>query len=135
MRKGTGGLLTLLLLLAGVNANDAETHGFGVLSSQASESTAGTDNGDGLAWLGLGGLQSLVDGDTGAENWGDSSHVDALGQLGEGSGLANAVLLEGSINSVSGEVCLLAEDVLAGLAEFAGLMWMSVFCSVLICSV
>lgn len=44
----------LLLLLTGVNGDDPQTHGLGVLLGEGSESTTGTDNGDGLAWASTG---------------------------------------------------------------------------------
>lgn len=41
----------LLLLVAGINGNHVQAHGFGVLLSEGSETATGADNGDGLAWL------------------------------------------------------------------------------------
>lgn len=58
-------LAELSLVLAGVDADGAETHGLGVLLGERAQSSTGTDDGDGLAGLGTGLLQALVDGDTG----------------------------------------------------------------------
>lgn len=41
----------LSLLLAGVNGNHMQSHGFGVLLGERPETAAGTDDGDGLAGL------------------------------------------------------------------------------------
>ena len=68
-------LAELPLLRTGVNANGTETHGLGVLLSERAQSTTGTDDGDGLTWLGTRLLQALVDGDTGAWNSSISNHT------------------------------------------------------------
>ena len=99
----------LLLVITSIDGDRLETHGLGVLLSERSETTTGTDDCDSLAWLGSRLLQALVDGDTGAENGRDGIKRDLLGDDGNVCGLANAVLLEGSVNSVSGKESLGAQ--------------------------
>lgn len=43
----------LLLLLAGVDGDDVQAHGFGVLLSEGPETATGSDDGDGLAGLSI----------------------------------------------------------------------------------
>jgi len=71
------------------------------LLSKRSEPTTAANNADGLARSGTRLLQALVDGDTGAENWGDGRKVDVLGDAGCVCCLGDGVLLEGAINRVS----------------------------------
>lgn len=97
------------LLVSAIDGEDVETHGLGVLASESAETTAGTDDGDGLAWASAGLLESLVDGDTGAEDWGDGGEVNVLWNAGYVGGFADGVLLEGTVDSVAGEDGLLAE--------------------------
>jgi hypothetical protein len=99
----------LLLLVTRVNGNHLETHGTSVLLSERSKSTTSTDNGDGLAWASTRLLKTLVDGDTGAENWGDGIEWDFFWNAGNVCGLCNGVLLEGSVDCVSREKCLCAK--------------------------
>ena len=103
-------LLThIRLLVSAVDGKDVETHGLGVLASKGTESTTGADDGDGLAWTGAGLLESLVDGDTGAENWGHGGEVNVLWNAGYVGGFADGVLLEGTVDGVAGEDGLWAE--------------------------
>ena len=103
-------LLThIRLLVSAIDGEDVKTHGLGVLASEGTESTAGTDDGDGLAWAGARLLESLVDGDTGAENWSHGGEVNALWNAGYVGGFADGVLLEGTVNGVAGEDGLWAE--------------------------
>ena len=59
-----------LLLLAGVDGNDLQAHSLGVLLGKGTKTTTRTDDGDGLTWSCSRLFQTLVDGDTGAEDWG-----------------------------------------------------------------
>lgn len=97
------------LLFSSIDGEDVETHGLGVLASKGAEPTAGTDDGDGLAWAGAGLLESLVDGDTGAKDWGDGGEVNVLWNAGYVGGFADGVLLEGTVDGVAGEDGLWAE--------------------------
>jgi len=104
----------ILLLTASINGDDTQTHGFGVLLGERAQTTASTDNGDGLAWPDAGLLQSLVYCDTGAENWRNGIEGDILWQPGNVSGLGDAVLLEGAVNSVTGQQGLSAKGLVYG---------------------
>jgi hypothetical protein len=99
----------LLLLVSRVDSDDLQAHCFCVLLGKGSESTASADNSDSLARLGSRLLQSLVDGDTGAQNWGDGIEGDVLVEASDVSCLGDAVLLEGSVDGVSGEESLSAK--------------------------
>jgi hypothetical protein len=99
----------LLLLVSRVDSDDLQAHCLCVLLGKGSESTASADNSDSLARLGSRLLQSLVDGDTGAQNWGDGIEGDVLVKASDVSCLGDAVLLEGSVDSVSGEESLSAK--------------------------
>jgi hypothetical protein len=46
-------------------------------------------------------FDALVNGDTCAQDWGDTVEWDILGDSGNVIGLCNAVLLESAVNSVS----------------------------------
>lgn len=109
-------LLThIRLLVSAVDGKDMETHGLGVLASQGTKSTACTDNGDGLAWTGTGLLESLVDGDTGAEDWGHGGEVNILWNAGYVGGFTDGVLLKGTVNGVAREDGLWAERLCCSL--------------------
>ena len=99
----------LLLLISGVDGDDLQTHGLCVLLGKGSESTTSTDNSDGLAGLGSRLLQALVDGDTSAQNWSDGIEGDVLVKASDVGCLGDAVLLEGSVDGVSGEESLSAK--------------------------
>jgi len=109
-----------LLLVTSVDADDAQAHGLCVLAGEGAETSAGADDGDGLAWAGARLLESLVDGDTGAQDGGDLCEVALLGDAGDVGGLCDAVLLEGAVDGVAGEEGLGAEGLVGGLAEVAG---------------
>ena len=51
-----------LLLISRVNCYDVQTHCFGVLLRQSSETTTSANNRDSLAWFSTGFLQTLVHG-------------------------------------------------------------------------
>lgn len=70
-RLGTERHAHLLLLLTTINGNGVDTHSLGVLDSNGTETTTGTDDSKRLAGLDARLLDTLVDGDTGAENGGD----------------------------------------------------------------
>lgn len=61
-------LAHLLLVVTGVNGDRADTHGLAVLLSERTETTTGTDDGDCLSRASTGLLDTLVDGNTGAED-------------------------------------------------------------------
>lgn len=87
---GTELLTKSLLLSTSVDGNGGETHVLGVLECEGTETTTGTGDADVLASAGLGVLKSLVDGDTGAEDWGGLGHVEVVGDLGELGGVGRA---------------------------------------------
>jgi len=91
----------LLLFVTSVNTDDTAAHSLSVLASERSETTTSTDNGDPLAGLDTGLLQTLVDGDTGTEDRCNSIKGALLGDAGNVSSLSNAVLLEGAVDCVA----------------------------------
>lgn len=91
----------LLLLVTSVNTDDTAAHSLSVLASERSETTTSTDNGDPLAGLDTGLLQTLVDGNTGAENRCNGIKSTLLGDASNVSSLSNAVLLEGAVDCVA----------------------------------
>lgn len=110
----------VLLLISSINTNDTKTHGLCVLASQRAQPSAGADNGDGLARACARLLETLVDGDAGAENGGDGGEVAFLWNAGGVGALDDAVLLEGAVDGVAGEEGAGAEGLVGGLAEVAG---------------
>lgn len=110
----------LLLVVTSVDGNGPQSHGLSVLLGEGSESTSGTDDGDGLAWTGSRLLQSLVDGDTGAENWSDGIEGNVLVQTSDVGGFGDAVLLERAVDCVAGKESLGAQRLVGLLAEVAG---------------
>lgn len=91
----------LLLLIAGVDSDCSYTHSLCVLASKRTETTTSTDDGGELTGLDTRLLQALVDGDTGTQNWSNGSEITFLGNAGDVSSLGDAVLLEGTVDSVS----------------------------------
>jgi hypothetical protein len=91
----------LLLLVTSVDTDDTAAHGLSVLASERSETTTGTDDGDPLARLDTGLLQTLVDGDTSAENRCNSIKSALFGDAGNVGSLSNAVLLESAVDCVT----------------------------------
>jgi hypothetical protein len=65
-------------------------------------------------------LQSLVDGDTSAENGGNLLEITLLGDTGNVSSLSDTVLLEGTIDGVTREKSFSAKRLIGLLAERAG---------------
>lgn len=112
-------LCQLLLLVTAVNANDVDAHGSGVLNCQTAQPAASSNNGYCLAGLGSRFLQSLVDGDTCAEDGGNLIERNAFWDVGHMSGRGNGILLEGSINGVAGEFGGQAEGFVGLLTEGA----------------
>lgn len=109
----------LLFLVTSVNCDYAEAHRSCVLNSQRTKSTACTDDGDGLAGSGVGLLQSLVDGDAGAENGRNGLQITFLGDTGNVSRFGDAVLLESAVDGVAGQEGFCAERLVGSLAEVA----------------
>jgi len=105
----------LLLLISSVDGDDLQAHGLCVLLGEGSESTTSTNNRDGLARLGSRFLQTLVDGDTSAQYWGNGIKGDVLVEAGDVSCLGDAVLLESSVDGVSGEKSFGAKRLVYGL--------------------
>jgi hypothetical protein len=91
----------LLLLIAGVDSDDPQTHSFGVLLSKGSKSTASSDDRNGLSWAGTGLLQTLVNCDTSAQHRRNCIERNVFVKAGNVSGLCNAVLLEGAVDGVA----------------------------------
>lgn len=108
------------LFVARVDGEGAETHGFGVLDGERSETTSGTDDGDPLTGLCAGFFESLVHGDTGAEDGCDGVEGEILGYAGNMGGLTDAVFLEGAVDGVTRKEGLRAEGLVGLLAEVAG---------------
>jgi len=71
-------LAHLLLVVSGIDGNCADAHGLAVLLCERTKTTTSTDNGDCLAGADTGLLDALVDGNTGAQNGGDSVEGDVL---------------------------------------------------------
>lgn len=97
------------LLVSAIDGEHVETHGLGILAGQRPEPTAGTDDGDGLAWTSSGLLESLIHGDTGTEDWGDGGEVNVLRNAGYVGSFADGILLERTIDGVAGKDGLLTE--------------------------
>lgn len=91
------------LLVAAVEGRHVQTHGLCVLDGKDTEAAAGAGNGHVLAGTGAGGLESLVDGQTGAEDGRHGGEVAVLGDAGHVGGLADGVLLERAVDSISRE--------------------------------
>jgi hypothetical protein len=106
----------LLLLLATINGNGMDTHSLGVLNSDGTEATTGTDNSKRLAGPDTGLLDTLVDSDTSAENGGDGLKVTLLRDASNVDSLGDSVLLERTIDGVTGEKSLSAERLVGVLA-------------------
>lgn len=79
-----------LLLSTSVDGNGGKTHVLGVLEGEGAETTTGTGDGDPLAGLDVGALESLVNGNTGAEDGGGLLEGDVVGDLGELRGVGRA---------------------------------------------
>ena len=62
-------LAHLLLVVTGVDGDRTDAHGLAVLLGERTETTAGTDNGDGLSRASTRLFDALVDSDTSTENW------------------------------------------------------------------
>lgn len=117
---GSERLAESLLLLTTIDGNGVEAHGLAVLESDGTETTTGTDNGDVLAGADTGLLETLVDGDTGAENGGDGLEVKLLGDAGNVGSGGEGVLLEGTVDGVSRHLSLGAERLVGLVAVSAG---------------
>lgn len=110
-----------LLVGAGVDADDAQAHGAGVLARERAEAAAGASDDDGLAGLGARLLEALVDGDAGAQDGGDSLEVALFRDARDVRGLGDAVLLKGAVDRVPGQGRVVAaERLVGGLAVGAG---------------
>lgn len=109
----------LLLVITSIDGNRLQAHSFCVLLRKRTESTAGADNGDGLARLSSRLFEALVYGDAGAENGGDCVEGDGLVDAGDVGRLCDAVLLEGAVDSIAGEEGFGAQGLVGGLAEVA----------------
>lgn len=99
----------LLLLVARVNGNHSQAHGFGILLSEGSETATSSHNGNSLAGAGVRLLQALVDRDTCAEDRCNCIERNVFVEASNVGGLCNAVLLEGAIDGVSREKSFGAE--------------------------
>ena len=88
---------------------DTETHGGGVLDGKVTESSAGTGEDDPVADDGVGVLDGAVDGDTGAEDGGGLSRVDAVGDGGDVADVGLDVLGEGAVDGEAGVLALQAD--------------------------
>lgn len=104
----------LALLLTTVDGDRVDAHGLAVLQGHVAETTTGSGNGDPLAGADARLLDSLVDGDTGAEHGSDGLETQLLGDAGHVGGLGDGVLLEGAVDGVTGELGLGAEGLVGG---------------------
>jgi hypothetical protein len=121
--QGDDGRLTsahLLLLITGINGNGPQTHHLRVLTSQRPKPTARTNDRYELTRLRTRLFQTLVHGDTSAQDRCDGSKVTVLGDPRNVSRFGNAVLLERAVDGVAREQRLGAERLVGLLAEAAG---------------
>ena len=109
-----------LLGVSTVDTEDSETHGLGVLDGKGAQATGCTGDGDPLACSQVGGLQCLVDGDTGTQDWRNLGEVGALRDLCGLDGVGGGVLLEGTVVCVTRQVCLFTVGLVTLLAELTG---------------
>lgn len=109
-----------LLVVTSINRDGVDTHSLCVLQGKGTETTTGTDNGDGLTSAHASLLETLVDGDTGAQDGGNGGEIAALGYPCNVGSLGDGVLLEGTVDRVAGEEGLRAEGLVGLLAEVAG---------------
>jgi hypothetical protein len=91
----------LLFLVTRVDSDDPQTHGFGVLLSKGSKSATSTNDRNRLSWAGTRLLQTLVNCDTSAQYRRNCIERNVFVKAGNVSGLGNAVLLEGAVDSVA----------------------------------
>lgn len=91
----------LLLLVARVDGDHVQAHGFGVLLGEGSETATSTNDGDGLARLSTRLLQALVDCDAGAEDGCDCVEGNVFVEAGDVGCFGDAVLLEGTVDGVA----------------------------------
>lgn len=118
--RGTKTLGELALLGATVDGDGMKTHGLGVLDSKRAETTTSTDDGNGVTRPGTGLLKALVDRDTGAQNGGHLLEVALLGNASDVGSLGNGILLEGTVDGVTGQESVGAEGLIGALAVGAG---------------
>src|SRR4051812_991907 len=107
------------LLISTINSNNAQSHSLGILLSQRAKTTPSTNNSNSLARLRTRLLKSLVNSNTGTENWCNSIKGDLLWQLGHMRRLTNSILLEGTVNRISRELSIRTQRFIRGLAELA----------------
>ena len=109
-----------LFLVAGVDTDDLETHGLGVLAGERTKTSSGTDNGHRLPRPRVRLLQSLVDGDTCAKDRSNGVEGNVFGYSCNVRRFGDGVLLESSVNCVAGKQGFGAERFVACLAEVTG---------------
>ncbi|KAH0238194.1 GroES-like protein, partial [Aureobasidium melanogenum] len=112
-------LAHLLLVITSVDGDGTDTHGLAVLLSEGTETTTSTDNGYCLARASTGFLDTLVDSDTGTQNGCNTIQRSVLAKSGDVCGLCYSVLLEGAIDSISGQLSLGAQRLVCLHAEVA----------------
>lgn len=113
-------LAKFLLVIPGINGNGVNAHGFCVLLCQRTQPATGTDYGHCLPGSCSRLFQALVYCDPCAEDGGDLIERNALGDMSDVSRRCHAVLLEGPINGVAGELGSQAKGFIGLLAEGAG---------------
>lgn len=118
--SGAHALAHGLLLIAGIDGDGVNTHSLSVLQGKGAETTTGTNDGNGLTGAHTRLLDTLVDGDTGAEDGSDGGKIAALGYPCNVGGLSDGVLLEGTVDRVAREEGVGAERLVSLLAEVAG---------------
>jgi len=89
------------------------------LLGKRSKSATSSNDSNSLTRLGSRLLQTLVNGDTSAQHWGDGIEGDVLVKASDVGCLGDAVLLEGSVNSVSGEESFGAKRLVCNVCQFA----------------
>lgn len=93
----------LLLLLASIDGNDPQAHSFCVLLGKGSKTATGSDNRNSLTRTGTRFLETLVNGDTGAQYGCNCVEGNVLVKASDMCCLGDGVLLESAVDGVAGE--------------------------------
>lgn len=109
----TEGLDELSLVITSINGNNTHSHSLGVLDGKMAKTTTGTGNADPLTRADLGFLQGTVASDTSAHDGSSNLEGNRLGDDGSMGGIGNAVVLESTVNGVTGKLNVRADGLLS----------------------